>query len=504
MSAIELKQNTKLVQQQKLYLTQEQQLFLRLIQMSSLELKEYVEEQLVENPVLEEDLEKKPKDDAQTDNDSSEDLNFDSYKFDTDNSIPFTNKNFVDQEQDYSWENNLTSETSLQDYLRWQLKISNLGEEDKLIASIIIGNTDEDGYLNSKCDEILAEFLNISSNTSINDKSANSLALNNITSEHLQQGIGKVENVLDELHSTFDPVGVCARDLKECLKLQAYNLGFRDEDLIIILIEKYLEDISNNDFEKIAAEMQKEIDEIKEAVNMISSFEPKPGRPYYMSDIEKNITPDYHVYRIGDELQIQFKVNIPNLRISQYYQRIVKNSDSINSETKKYIKEKLDIAKKVIKGIQEREIAITKVIKKIVDVQRDYFFYGKDFIKPLKLKDIADDEDINVHESTISRMTSKRYISTPNGVIPMRTLFSRKIETVHGTDISYDRVRSIIEDLIKNEDKNSPYSDEDISKILEIRNIKLARRTVAKYRKLLDIPSSSKRAKNYKEQQNGS
>lgn len=255
---------------------------------------------------------------------------------------------------------------------------------------------------------------------------------------------------------------------------------------------------------KIAAEMQKEIDEIKEAVNMISSFEPKPGRPYYMSDIEKNITPDYHVYRIGDELQIQFKVNIPNLRISQYYQRIVKNSDSINSETKKYIKEKLDIAKKVIKGIQEREIAITKVIKKIVDVQRDYFFYGKDFIKPLKLKDIADDEDINVHESTISRMTSKRYISTPNGVIPMRTLFSRKIETVHGTDISYDRVRSIIEDLIKNEDKNSPYSDEDISKILEIRNIKLARRTVAKYRKLLDIPSSSKRAKNYKEQQNGS
>ena len=209
------------------------------------------------------------------------------------------------------------------------------------------------------------------------------------------------------------------------------------------------------------------------------------------------------MYRIGDELQIQFKVNIPNLKISQYYQRIIRNSDTINPETKKYIKEKLDLAKKVIKGIQEREIAISKVIKKIVTIQRDYFFYGKDFIKPLKLKDIADDEDINVHESTISRMTSKRYISTPNGVIPMRALFSRKIETVHGTDISYDRVRSIIEDLIKNESTQSPYSDEDISKILEIRSIKLARRTVAKYRKLLSIPSSSQRSKNYKEKSHG-
>ncbi|NIP37535.1 MAG: RNA polymerase factor sigma-54 [Candidatus Dadabacteria bacterium] len=502
MSTIELKQNPKLVQQQKLYLTQEQQLFLRLIQMSSLELREYVEEQLEENPALEEDLEKKPKEDSQSENENSEDLNFDSYKFDAENSIPFTNKTFHDQDQDFSWENNLTSETSLQDYLRWQLKISNFEEDEKLIASVIIGNTDEDGYLNSKNDEILAEFLHLS-DTENKDEFKNGFILNSLTDEQLQKGLAKVKNVLDEIHLSFDPVGVCARDLKECLKLQAYNLGFRDEDLILVLIDQYLEEISNSEYEKIALETSKEVDEIGENINIISSFEPKPGRPYYMSDIEKNITPDYHVYKIGDELQIQFKVNIPNLRISQYYQKIIRNSESMNPETKKYIKEKLDLAKKVIKGIQEREIAITKVIKKIVNIQRDYFFYGKDFIKPLKLKDIADDEDINVHESTISRMTSKRYISTPNGIIPMRTLFSRKIETVHGTDISYDRVKSIIEDLIKNEDNQSPYSDEDISKVLEIRNIKLARRTVAKYRKLLEIPSSSKRAKNYKEEKSG-
>ena len=168
----------------------------------------------------------------------------------------------------------------------------------------------------------------------------------------------------------------------------------------------------------------------------------------------------------------------------------------MSPETKKFLKEKLESAKRVIKGIRERESAIIKVLKKIVDVQRDFFFYGNNFIKPLRLKDIAEDESVKVHESTVSRITSKRYISTPNGVIPLRSLFSRKIETKHGSDVSFERVKSIIEDLISNEKQDSPYSDEDISKILEIRNIKLARRTVAKYRKLLNIPSSSKRSKN--------
>lgn len=500
MSFIELKQIPILVQQQKLYLTQEQQLFLRLIQMTSLELKEYVEEQLIENPALEEDLEKKTKDDTEKDN--NEDIKLDSYGFDTGNYIPFTNKTYHDQESDFSWENNLTSETSLQDYLRWQLKISNFSVEEKFIATIIIGNTDEDGYLNSEADEILSEFLHLSA-SSDKDSLKNGYIIKNLNKKELEEGIGQIEDVLLKIHNSFDPLGVCARNLKECLKFQAYNLGFRDGDLILKLIGEYLEDISNKSYEKIASELQIDVSEISQSVNIISSFEPKPGRPYYSSDIVKHITPDYYVYRIGDELQIQFKVNIPNLKISQYYQRIIRNSDTINPETKKYIREKLDLAKKVIKGIQEREIAISKVIKKIVTIQRDYFFYGKDFIKPLKLKDIADDEDINVHESTISRMTSKKYISTPNGVIPMRALFSRKIETMHGTDISYDRVRSIIQDLIKNESTQSPYSDEDISKILEIRSIKLARRTVAKYRKLLSIPSSSQRSKNYKEKSHG-
>jgi len=492
MSSIELKQNPKLVQQQKLYLTQEQQLFLRLIQMSSLELKEYVDEQLVENPVLEEDFEKTPKDDAEKD--KSEELNFDNYDFESGGSVPFTNKTFVDQDQDYSWENNLTSETTLQDHLKWQLKISNIDEDDLIIATIIIGNTNEDGYLNAPNDEILKEYLQ-HIKTTHPEQFSNGPDLDSLDKATYDEYMDIIDDVLTEIQTTFDPVGVCARDLKECLKLQAHNLGFRDNDLVLILIENHLEDISNTEFEKIASEILRDPDEIKEAVNIISTFEPKPGRPYFHSDVEKNITPDYHVYKVGDELQVQFKVNIPSLKISQYYQRIIRNSESMTPETKKYIKEKLDLAKKIIKGIQEREIAIGKVIKKIVEVQRDYFFYGKDFIKPLKLKDIAEDEDIKVHESTISRMTSKRYISTPSGVIPMRMLFSRKIETVHGKDISFDRVKSIIEDLIKNEDTHNPYSDEDISKILEIRNIKLARRTVAKYRKLLNIPSSSKRHK---------
>lgn len=506
MDSLHLKQVPKLVQQQRLILNQEQQLFLKLIQMNSLELKEYVEEQLVDNPILEEDQETKS--DEQLDDltirdaellQTLKELNI---KSGNDDSLPFIKDNYYDRDSDFSWENNLCSELSLLEYVKWQLGSSNFTEQEKLIASLIIGNTDEDGYLNVDLQEILNEYIvhtnEIKNQTKLNHRSPTK-NINNDTPINLDN----IENILKQIQHTFDPVGVCARNLIECLNIQALNLGYRDNDLVLNIINQQLNNVSDKKYEEIAIIYKIDIQEVKKAVKIISSLEPKPGRPFYIKDTEKNISPDYHVYKVGNELQIQYQKHIPRLRISHYYQKLVNQSSTLTPDTKKYLKEKLLLAKRVIKGIEETESAITKVIRKIIDIQKDYFFYGNNFIKPLRLKDIADDKDVKVHESTVSRITSKRYISTPFGVIPLRSLFSRKIETKHGTYVSYERVRIIIQDLINNEDKINPYSDEDISKILEIRNIRLARRTVAKYRKALNIPSSSQRAGIFKEMKNG-
>lgn len=490
--SIDLKQSPRLIQNQRLILNQEQQLFLKLIQMTSLELKEYVETQLEENPALEEDFETNSKEEQQAESPDEIDL-IESYKdtFNNDDSFPHLKDNFYDQDSDYSWENNISSDLSLLDYLKWQLSVSSFTQIEKMISSIIIGNTDEDGYLKADKEEIMKEFYELIS--SFNSEIYENESFRSINRDDFNK---LLQDTLFKIQKNFDPVGVCARNLKECLSIQSENIGIRDGDLVRTLIDNYLEYISKDNIEQIAIELVVPLDNIRNAVNIISTLEPKPGRPFYIKDTEKDMEPDYHIYKIGNELQIQYKNHIPRLRISNYYKKLIYQSISMSPETKKFLKEKLESAKRVIKGIQERESAIFKVLKKIVDVQRDFFFYGNNFIKPLRLKDVAEDENVNVHESTVSRITSKRYISTPNGVIPLRSLFSRKIETKHGPDVSFERVKSIIEDLISNEKEDSPYSDEDISKILEIRNIKLARRTVAKYRKLLNIPSSSKRAKN--------
>ncbi|MFQ5786754.1 MAG: RNA polymerase sigma-54 factor, partial [Thermodesulfobacteriota bacterium] len=231
---------------------------------------------------------------------------------------------------------------------------------------------------------------------------------------------------------------------------------------------------------------------VEKAVSVISTLEPKPGRPFYKKDTEKYIVPDFFVYKVGDDLQIQLNREFPKVRVSHYYKNLI-NKGKLTNETKKYIKEKLESAQRIIKCLEERDTTIRKVITKIVEYQKDFFEYGRDYLKPLRLKDIAHDKDVEVHESTVSRITSRRHIYTPQGLIELKSLFSRKVETYHGPDISFQRVKSMVKEIITNEIPESPYSDEDISKILERKNIKVARRTISKYRKILNIPSSSQR-----------
>ena len=303
---------------------------------------------------------------------------------------------------------------------------------------------------------------------------------------------GLIHSVLCRIQSSFDPTGVCARDLKECLRVQALDMGYKETDTVIRLIDQYLEELEGKEIPDIAFELGCNEAQAQEAMLVISSLEPRPGRPFFNQDTEKYIVPDFYVYKVGNELQIQLNRDFPKVRISSYYRNLIKKQKTLPPETKQYIKEKLEAAQRIMKCLDEREAAVRKIITKIVEVQKDFFEHGRDYIKPLILKDVA--QSVGVHESTVSRITSKRYMETPQGVIALKSLFSRKIETSHGKEISFEKVKSIIKDIVSSEMPESPYSDEDISKILERRSIKVARRTVAKYRKILKIPSSSARA----------
>ncbi len=488
------------VLQQRLILTQELQLFLKLIQMTTLELKDYLEEQLIENPTLEESEE--PPDKSE---DTSTEEEFDLANMGNDRLLRnqesdtphYSSREFMDDsEEEPSWENRISSTDSLIDHLRWQLEVSDLTHEEKQIASIIIGNTNEDGYLEIDIEGIAdlylqgAESRSIKPNGNTNEEEIAGVPTNgSISDKDLHE---KIKEVLFNIQTTFDPTGACSRSLKECLKIQALDMGYREDGIELNLIENYLEELDRNDLSDIAEKLGCSIDEVQSAFSVISSLEPRPGRPFYKQDTEKYMVPDFYVYKMGNELQVQLNRDFPKVRISSYYRSLLKKEKTLPPEAKQFIKEKIEAAQRIMKCLDEREAAVRKIITKIVEVQRDYFEHGREYLKPLILKDVA--QSVGVHESTVSRITSRRYIQTPQGTIELKSLFSRKIETSHGKEVSFEKVKSMIKEIIAAEMSESPYSDEDISKILERRNIKVARRTVAKYRKTLKIPSSSARA----------
>lgn len=496
----------RLIQKQSLVLTQELQLFLKLIQMNTVELREYLSEQLIENPTLEEN-----EDETQTFDSLEAGLPSNTYEEDA-SSQDFQDflardevySQYVNFFKDYSddefpsWENRVSSGESLLDHLTWQLDLINLTDEERLIARIIIGNLNEDGYLEARLEDIaslcLAEERD-NENPLIAKAQLEEKAVEEETVPDIQY-LRKVEGVLQKLQRTLDPVGVCARDLKECLRIQLENLGFSEKDTPYVISQEYLEELGERNFHLISEKLGVPHEEVLNSFDIISSLEPKPGRPFYTREVEKHIVPDFYVYKVGDELQLQLNSDMPSLRVSQYYRNLIRKSSGLPNETRQYLKEKIDAAQRILKCLTEREDTIRRVVGEIIKAQRDFFEYGSEYIKPLRLKDIA--ESARVHESTVSRITSRRYISTPHGTIQLKALFSRRVETSHGGDVSFERLKSIIREIIMEEPEENPYSDEDISKILERRNIVVARRTIAKYRKILNIPSSSVRAKSKK------
>ncbi|MXZ47792.1 MAG: RNA polymerase factor sigma-54 [Candidatus Dadabacteria bacterium] len=468
MSGFGLAQTPNVVQKQKLILTQHLRLFLSLVQMNTVELREYLEEQLIENPALEED----PDSSLETEKeDPGESLLNELGPTETDYPVPEEFSAEISEET--TWEDQIPNQDSLFEHLHWQLSMTDFSERQKQIASLIIGNINEDGYLEIELGEIARLLETEGSSEADGDRMA------------------EVIQVAEKIRTTFDPIGVGSRSLSECLVAQILDLGYEKKSPVMRAVENHIDDLGRKDYEKICAELDISKEEILEIEAVITSLEPKPGRPYYTKDATRNIIPDFYVYKVGDDLQMQSNRSFPKLRISSYCKKILSDRANLTGETTDYLREKIEVAQRIVRCIEERETTIRKVMEKIVDEQREFFDHGSAHIKPLKLKDVAD--TVGIHESTVSRITSRKYIQCPQGIVELKKLFSRGVRSSNGQKISLEKIKSMIREIVDEEPAQCAFSDEDISRILSMKNVKVARRTVAKYRKILGIPSSSKR-----------
>ena len=480
--ALELKQSPKLVQQ--LVITPQLQQAIKLLQLTRLELVEMISQEMKENPLLEEIEEEREVDgESETDRENiGEPVSNSEHtaevkgegegadEFDWENYLENYNLSSVsrlrepDGEDKPSFENFLTKSTTLFDHLLWQLQLSHLTEEEKEAGLWIIGNLDDDGYLKAS----LEEFVNESG-----------MPLEN------------VEEVLKKIQQ-FDPVGVASRDLKECLLIQLSQISPRDS-IAEKIVQEHLALLKNRNYPALAKRLGVTVERVNRAANLISKLEPKPGRAYG-GEVVQEIIPDVYVYKVEGEYVVSLNdEGVPRLKVNPYYRRILTENRNSQSEDRKYIQEKLRSAQWLIRSIDQRQRTIYKVAKSIVKFQRDFLDHGIQYLKPLVLRDVA--EDIQMHESTISRVTNNKYMHTPQGIYELKFFFNAGIPSKEGESMASESVKSLLREIISKEDPRKPYSDEKLVQMLRERNITIARRTISKYREMMKILSSSERRK---------
>jgi RNA polymerase sigma-54 factor len=493
--ALEIKQSLKLSQQ--LVMTPQLQQAIKLLQLNRMELAEVITQELVENPILEElaevpDGEMAPSQDTpqeQTHDPEGEqrrdeeaflkptpkeeqlvagkdDFNWESYveEFNSNFSTAPSMREINDELP--SFENILTKTTSLEDHLMWQLSMSPLTDHERKLGELIIGNLSEDGYLKAALEELPRE---------------------------AAMELEDAEEVL-KIVQNFDPVGVASRNLQECLATQARFMKPR-QPLVEQIIEQHLHDLERKNYQSMAKALGVPLEKAIEATKLILEFEPKPGRSFHSSDTQY-ITPDIYVYKVGDEFVIVLNEDgMPKLRISPYYKNILASAQKDqNKVTKEYVQEKLRSAVWLIRSIHNRQKTIYKVTDAIVKRQREFFEKGVQLLKPMILKDVAN--DIGMHESTISRVTTNKFVHTPVGIFELKYFFNSSINAADGSDsLASEAVKEKIRQLVTKEDVKNPLSDQKIVELLRSENIEIARRTVAKYRDMLGILSSGKRKK---------
>lgn len=467
---------------QTLKMTPEMQLAIKILQLNSVELKSQIQEVLESNPVVEldeskempteiplEKFEEKPADsissvEFQEESRNDYGIDWQRYIEDTENTeIKYSSTNYSGDDEETSFENFVSKKTTLREHLTQQLSEVELSPTEQKIAEYLIGFVDNNGYIRTS-DSEFAESLKID------------VAI-----------VTKVRKVIQNM----DPLGVGAYDLRECLLIQAKDEGY-ENDAVIRIISDYLPDIAQNKLVNIAKGTGYDMDEIKDVIDTIKSFEPRPGASFPSSETQIFVTPEVFVEKVDDEYVVTVnETDMPQLRINPAYKDALKNLDKTEKATSDFIKNRLESARSFMKYIDKRKETILNVTKAIVEVQRDFFDFGILHLKPLTLMDVA--MMAGVHESTVSRATNGKFAQTPRGLFELKFFFSGAARTNSGDDVSTMAVKQRIDDLVKSEDPSKPLSDQTIVEMLSKEGIELARRTVAKYRIELNIPSSSAR-----------
>jgi RNA polymerase sigma-54 factor len=466
-------------QSQRVVMTPLLQQAIQLLQLSTLELQEVVQKELLENPLLEESPEADSPDTPQTaaeatptspvseppptDSPARDERTTDDLPFDL-NAVMFDDheeRSLVSQEdrEDLPFENLVKSSESLTDHLDEQLRFTVEDTVVRRIGDEIIGNLDEDGYLRAAVDEI---------------------------AQRCHVAPTEVEKVLTMIQA-FDPAGVAARSIQECLLIQL-RVDPNPDPVSVEIVDQYFDDLSRRRYPDIARAMKLPLDRIMESVEEIMGLEPKPGRRFGGND-SRYIIPDVVVYKLGGEYVVVLNEDgIPRLRVNSLYRSLLRSS---GDEAKQYVEQKLRSAMWLIKSVDQRQRTLRKVTTSIVKFQREFLDKGLAYLRPLSLRDVG--EDIGMHESTISRVTTNKYVETPQGLFELKYFFHSGIASGDGEMVSSVSVKKMIQDLLANEDPSKPLSDQEVALILKGRALTIARRTVAKYREELGILPSHQR-----------
>ncbi|MDR1571554.1 MAG: RNA polymerase factor sigma-54 [Clostridiales Family XIII bacterium] len=462
-------------QSQKLVMTPELIQAIQILQFNTQELEAYVEEQLLANPILEADAAPAGDDEGQGDDgdamDAPEaperagDADFDwseylkEREFDD---ISYRQWEYTGERSEYSYEQFVSSEVSLAEHLLFQLQFADLKRRCKQVGKYVIESLDQNGYMTQTEDEI---------------------------AEHLGIKREKIDEVVAAIQG-FDPAGVCAHDLKECLLIQLEQAGIRDPGVRLV-ISAHLEDLAGNRLSSIARATGMAVQEIQRIGDLIKSLEPKPGRQFSSSAETKYIVPDVTVEKIEGEYVVTVNENsAPRLNVSPYYQKMLQESDK-ESSISKFLTGRLNSALWLIRSIEQRRQTIYNVVSAVVRYQMDFFDNGPKCLKTLTLKQIAD--EVGIHESTVSRSINGKYMQSPRGVFEIKYFFTSGVSSCNGDGIASESIKAFIREIVDREKPSSPFSDQAIAESLSGRGIEISRRTVAKYRDEMGLPSSSRR-----------
>lgn len=496
--ALEIKQTARLAQ--TLVITPQLQQAIKLLQLSQIELADLIQKELLENPVLEEqaDIAENENQEAQGQQEDGEmneagegsdangtisseaqgldevgnaerefqepkDFDWENYVNTFSASTQYVEREIDPNFENISYENILRQGESLQDHLLWQLHLNKSDELELQVATELIGNINDDGYFTGDVEEVAKKF---------------------------DLRGSEVEDVLKRIQE-FDPLGAGSRTLQECLLVQikAYEEPLKQQ--LQTIISDHLPDLERHDYSGIAKKTSLTSERVQELAQFVSQLEPKPGRPF-STEQPQYISPDVYINKVGEEYIVTLNEDgLPRLQISEFYRRSLMKGNDVAGKTKDYIQDRLRAASWLIKSIHQRQRTLYKVTKSIIKFQREFFDNGIEHLKPLVLKEVAD--DIEMHESTVSRVTTNKYVYSPRGIFELKFFFNSGVHQLEGGGVASEAVKSRIKALLDAEERTKPLSDQDIAEELKKFNIDIARRTVAKYREAMGILPSSKR-----------